>query len=139
VPILLVTASEELDTRLAGFEAGADDYITKPFSRRELAARLRANVELSNARRQLAQLDGVLATIRMIAHEFNNPLQAVVGGLDLLQMARRGEGVNEAEALGMIADGTEQLGELSRRLVCISDPCFKASPIGEMLDLDASR
>ncbi|HJV39853.1 MAG TPA: response regulator transcription factor, partial [Geothrix sp.] len=42
LPVLLVTArSEEID-RVLGLELGADDYISKPFSTRELAARLRA-------------------------------------------------------------------------------------------------
>lgn len=42
IPILMVTAKVEEIDRLIGFELGADDYITKPFSVRELIARLRA-------------------------------------------------------------------------------------------------
>jgi phosphate regulon transcriptional regulator PhoB len=42
VPILILTAKEEEIDKLVGFEMGADDYITKPFSPRELIARLRA-------------------------------------------------------------------------------------------------
>jgi phosphate regulon transcriptional regulator PhoB len=42
VPILILTAQEEEIDKLVGFEMGADDYITKPFSPRELIARLRA-------------------------------------------------------------------------------------------------
>ena len=42
VPIIMVTARVEEDDRLAGLEMGADDYIAKPFSPRELAARVRA-------------------------------------------------------------------------------------------------
>ncbi len=42
VPILILTAKEEEIDKLIGFEMGADDYITKPFSPRELIARLRA-------------------------------------------------------------------------------------------------
>ncbi len=42
VPIIMVTARVEEDDRLAGLELGADDYITKPFSPRELAARVKA-------------------------------------------------------------------------------------------------
>ena len=41
-PVILVTARGELPDRLAGFEAGADDYITKPFDLEELLARVRA-------------------------------------------------------------------------------------------------
>jgi two-component system OmpR family response regulator len=42
LPIIFLTGSASLDDRLAGFEAGGDDYITKPFSVVELLARMRA-------------------------------------------------------------------------------------------------
>src|SRR6185295_6151286 len=41
-PVLMLTARAAIDDRLTGFDAGADDYLTKPFSFRELLARLRA-------------------------------------------------------------------------------------------------
>ena len=42
VPILLLTARDALDERVAGLDAGADDYVVKPFESEELIARLRA-------------------------------------------------------------------------------------------------
>ena len=42
VPVILLTALSEEDYRIAGLEAGADDYLTKPFSPRELALRVRS-------------------------------------------------------------------------------------------------
>jgi two-component system response regulator MprA len=42
VPILLLTARDALEERVGGLDAGADDYLVKPFEARELAARLRA-------------------------------------------------------------------------------------------------
>ena len=42
VPIIMLTARVEEEDRLAGLDLGADDYVTKPFSPRELAARVRA-------------------------------------------------------------------------------------------------
>jgi DNA-binding response OmpR family regulator len=41
-PILMLTARAAIDDRITGFDAGADDYLTKPFSFRELLARIRA-------------------------------------------------------------------------------------------------
>jgi DNA-binding response OmpR family regulator len=41
IPVLVLTAAAELEDRLAGFDAGADDYLTKPFGMAELIARLR--------------------------------------------------------------------------------------------------
>ncbi len=42
VPILMLTARDAVEARIAGLDAGADDYLTKPFDFRELLARLRA-------------------------------------------------------------------------------------------------
>ena len=42
IPIIMLTARSEEDNKIQGLEAGADDYITKPFSPRELIARLKA-------------------------------------------------------------------------------------------------
>jgi two-component system, OmpR family, response regulator VanR len=42
MPILMLTAADRLDEKVAGFELGADDYLTKPFALQELVVRLRA-------------------------------------------------------------------------------------------------
>ncbi len=41
-PVLLLTAKSEIDDRVAGLDAGADDYLTKPFAMKELLARVRS-------------------------------------------------------------------------------------------------
>jgi DNA-binding response OmpR family regulator len=63
VPILMLTARDEEPDRVAGLELGADDYVTKPFSPRELAARIKAilrRVEHRNEDEVLAAHDVVL-------------------------------------------------------------------------------
>ena len=50
VPILMLTARDEVDEKVQGFEIGADDYLTKPFAFKELLARIQA---LSRRRRSL--------------------------------------------------------------------------------------
>jgi two-component system response regulator MprA len=42
VPVLMLTARDEIENRVAGLDAGADDYVTKPFALEELVARVRA-------------------------------------------------------------------------------------------------
>ena len=49
IPIIMLTARVEEEDRLTGLELGADDYITKPFSPRELAARVRAVLRRSGS------------------------------------------------------------------------------------------
>jgi DNA-binding response OmpR family regulator len=44
MPVIILTARSELDTTVAGFESGADDYVTKPFRFEELLARIRVRL-----------------------------------------------------------------------------------------------
>jgi len=55
-PILMLTARGALEDRIRGFEIGADDYLTKPFSPRELAARVRTVLRRASGAAQHGQL-----------------------------------------------------------------------------------
>ncbi|MEB3205950.1 MAG: response regulator transcription factor [Vampirovibrionales bacterium] len=57
VPVLMLTARASEHDRVSGFEAGADDYVTKPFSPRELVLRVNAMFERLNAASPSASLD----------------------------------------------------------------------------------
>ena len=59
VPVLILTAREEEADKVLGLEIGADDYITKPFSMRELMARVKANIR----RTAMAQADTSASTM----------------------------------------------------------------------------
>jgi two-component system response regulator RegX3 len=59
VPIIMVTAKDSEADKVTGLELGADDYVTKPFSVRELVSRVRANLRRS-AIQAVAQTDDVL-------------------------------------------------------------------------------
>ncbi len=55
MPIIIVSAKDQEIDKVLGLELGADDYITKPFSNRELVARVKANLRRSNATAQAAE------------------------------------------------------------------------------------
>jgi two-component system, OmpR family, response regulator MprA len=61
VPVLMLTARDEIENRVAGLDAGADDYVTKPFALEELVARVRALLrrtsESSNETLRFADLE----------------------------------------------------------------------------------
>jgi two-component system response regulator QseB len=60
-PILLLTARDAVEQRIAGLDAGADDYLIKPITIDELAARLRATARRSAGRPQAVWQHGALA------------------------------------------------------------------------------
>jgi two-component system, OmpR family, response regulator len=59
-PVLMLTARDSVDDRVAGLDAGADDYLTKPFSLAELLARLRALVRRGDVERPTELVVGEL-------------------------------------------------------------------------------
>jgi two-component system response regulator RegX3 len=61
VPIIMVTAKDSEADKVAGLELGADDYVTKPFSVRELVSRVRANLRRVRPQPADATADEVLA------------------------------------------------------------------------------
>jgi DNA-binding response OmpR family regulator len=61
VPILMLTAKDDEVDKIVGLEVGADDYMTKPFSMRELLARVRAMLRRSRMAQQSTDVDGAQA------------------------------------------------------------------------------
>src|SRR5271157_5763699 len=57
IPVIFLTASNEMEHLVKGFEVGAVDYVTKPFNPPELLARVRTHLELKHARQQLREMN----------------------------------------------------------------------------------
>ena len=75
VPIVVVTARGEETDRIVGLELGADDYVVKPFSPKELVARVRAVLRRTEARQEAAEV------IRVADVEIDVPrMRVTVGG-----------------------------------------------------------
>lgn len=75
LPILMLTAKSEEVDRIVGFELGADDYVTKPFSPRELALRVRALLR----RRGVARADETLLEHRGIVLDLERHRCSAIG------------------------------------------------------------
>ncbi len=79
-PVILVSARAGEDAKVEGLRAGADDYLTKPFSARELMARVETNLHLAQTRRETARL---LQEETQILELLNRVGTAVAAELDL--------------------------------------------------------
>lgn len=106
VPIILVSARAGEESRVEGLEMGADDYLIKPFSARELLARVRANLELSRLRKQAqaeraeriqqeaARVEAEVANrmkdefLQVLSHEIRTPLNGMLGWVKMLSQGK---------------------------------------------------
>jgi DNA-binding response OmpR family regulator len=88
VPVIMLTARGEESDRIVGLELGADDYVTKPFSPRELAARVRTvlrRAEPGDAAEERLSYDGLVidSSTRDVIRR-NEPLRLTAREFDLL-------------------------------------------------------
>ena len=109
-PVLMLTARAAIDDRITGFDAGADDYLTKPFSFRELLARIRALLRRDvQLRPDVLQIEDL--TIDSASHRVsrgNHEVQLTAKEYALLEyLARRaGQLVSRAEIAAHVWDDT---------------------------------
>ena len=66
-PVLMLTARDAIDDRVAGLDAGADDYLVKPFALKELQARLRALLRRTDSGADALAYDDLV--MNLVAHE----------------------------------------------------------------------
>ena len=93
VPILVLTARDGVDARVEGLDAGADDYLVKPFERQELLARLRALLQRRPSRGQAALAIGDLK-LNPDTHEVTRngrPVDLTQREFELLEYLMRNE------------------------------------------------
>jgi signal transduction histidine kinase len=92
LPVIMVSARAGEEAGIEGREAGADDYLTKPFSAHELLARVKANLAMAKLRqetdeklRQAEKMKVVGQLAGGVAHDFNSLLTVLFGRLEMLE------------------------------------------------------
>ena len=123
IPVVMVSARAGEEARVEGRDAGADDYLEKPFSARELVARVGSQIALTRARQENARERADLlareqaarreadrlrdaaesanqtkdAFLAMLGHELRNPLSPILTALQLMRI--RGRAGNEVQII----------------------------------------
>jgi PAS domain S-box-containing protein len=112
VPVVLLSARAGEESHVKGLAAGADDYLVKPFSARELLARTRAHLEMARIRREAARREsGLRAEVRQAQEQAAAIMENITDGFVALDREWRFTHVNsQAECINGIRR-EEQIGK----------------------------
>lgn len=112
IPIVMLTARDTEADKLMGFEAGADDYLTKPFSLLELQARLKAMIRRASGSRGVLQVADLIFDLRtLLIRRGERSLTLAPTGMRILeQLMRASPGVVTREQIERTVWGDDPPG-----------------------------
>src|SRR5690606_15926785 len=112
VPLVLITSKASLDDKIEGLEAGADDYLTKPFNAQELFARVNNLLQLREHEKALKEaIEMKSEVLRIAAHDLRNPLNSIREFAKLVR-ERFDDGDEAVELLDLIHNASEHMLQL---------------------------
>jgi signal transduction histidine kinase len=120
LPILMLTAKTDIYDKLAGFDAGANDYLVKPFNSMEFTARANTLIKL----KRLTQSNKVLQEaieiknqfLNMTIHDCRNPLGVIMGGAKMIKRESRLD-KDADELLDLILESSDMMMNLVNELL----------------------
>jgi two-component system cell cycle response regulator len=130
VPIILVTAKSSAEDTKAGLEAGAFDYIKKPFNRVELIARVNSALKLSDAHKQLLeaeQKNTFSATVVTTNHKIKQPLTLISLSAAAIKRELKKDEVSRdaiSKRLAYIETAIKEITDVLNHLNSIKKPIF---------------
>ncbi len=92
IPIIFLSARNEVETIVKGFNLGGADYITKPFRQQELFARINTQLEIQMQQKTILEQNAALSKLnqekdilmQITAHDLRNPISGIAGLLDFM-------------------------------------------------------
>lgn len=143
LPVILLTAKRDVDSKVQGLDVGASDYITKPFDRQEVLARIRSLLSIEALKQKLVEAER-LAAIGQLAvtlnHEINSPLAAISGNAELLARQLKDAPGDVRDKLDTIHQQAMRISEILakvRRLRQATPTPYLEDT--QMIDLNASK
>ncbi|MEN8139691.1 MAG: hybrid sensor histidine kinase/response regulator [Thermodesulfobacteriota bacterium] len=116
IKIIMVSACARVSERLKAYEAGADDYIAKPFDDQELLAKIRVYQRLKN-KEELDRVKGDL--LSLLTHETRTPVNGILGCTDLL-LADETLSSGQRELVEMIRASSQDLFQFQENGLLLS-------------------
>ncbi len=136
IPIIMITALKDLKDKIRSLEAGADDFISKPFENVELLTRVKSllrikkyhdeltvkNAELEERNRSLERMDQFKEELsHLIVHDMKNPLFVIQGNLQMMSMGLDQNKTSMVKKyLDRIDRSTQNLSRMVHNLIDIS-------------------
>jgi len=136
IPIIFISALEQVENKVKAFSAGGVDYITKPFQAKEVLARVATHLSLRALQKQIQEASAELAAqleelqarneeldalARTMAHDLKTPLTAIIGFADMLESIHAtlpGEALEES--LHAIASNGRRMDQIIDELLLLA-------------------
>ena len=134
IPIIFISALTEIESKVKGFQMGGVDYITKPFQKEEVLARVKThltireltseliekNKRLEETNKKLMELERLRENLtNMIIHDMRSPLTAIMSMFELLKMEL--EGKTEPQVMHYIGSGINSAKSLIEMINSLLD------------------
>ena len=116
-PVIMITALNEIEDRIRGLEAGADDFVSKPFNDDLLLAKIRSLLRLKQQRDDLDELRADFTN--MIIHDLRAPVHSVLGLAELLR-EELPAGSNPTRLLSLLEGSTRKIDQLISQFLDLS-------------------
>lgn len=126
IPILMLTSKSEIPDKVKGLDIGADDYLTKPFDYKEVAARVRSLLAQKKESEHLAETEKATALEHMVdevSHEVRNPLVSI-GGFARRVREDLPEGSKNRRYMDIILQNVEVLEKMVHQLISLKSATF---------------
>ncbi|MEM9091213.1 MAG: EAL domain-containing protein [Cyanobacteria bacterium P01_F01_bin.53] len=134
IPIIFMTASTDLNSKVRGLELGAVDYITKPFEAKELVARINTHLELKEIRCKLQRsenrLNSILGSIKEIVWS------AYLNPLEILYLNPIAEDIYGCKVEGLLQKPDLWLSMIHPEDRAGVTEAFRTAKVGQSLELD---